>query len=37
VADTAFEVLIIGSGPGGYMAAARVAHFGVGTAVAGRV
>jgi len=37
MADTSFDILIVGSGPGGYMAAARVAHFGVGTAVAGRV
>jgi dihydrolipoamide dehydrogenase len=36
VADTAFDVLIIGSGPGGYIAAIRAAQLGFKTAVVER-
>lgn len=36
MADTAFDVLIIGSGPGGYIAAIRAAQLGLKTAVVER-
>ena len=36
VADTSFDILIIGSGPGGYIAAIRAAQLGFKTAIVER-
>src|ERR1700722_9016085 len=33
MADTSFDVIIIGAGPGGYVAAIRAAHLGIKTAI----
>ena len=37
MADTAYDVIVIGSGPGGYVAAIRAAQLGLRTAVVERV